>query len=206
MIRAPRHSLGADDGAEDVFERARERRALRQGFLRRAAEAVSLLGEELADEDARLEAEGLRLVAERRELEAAVALARYQCDLDDEEAKASLAASREVRSRAVEEAREADRRREATEERARELLARCRSLEEQVELHEAALASMKVASGDPAELQKREEALTLEASERAREYERLETRERLVTREEGDAAAREPVSRRRSDIGWRRRA
>ena len=49
-----------------------------------------------------------------------------------------------------------------------------------MELHEAALASMKVASGDLAELQKREEALTLEAAERTREYERLETRERLV--------------------------
>ena len=132
---------------------------------------MSLLGEELADEDARLEAEGLRLVAERRKLEAAAALAHRRRDLDDEEAKASLAASREARSQAVEEAREADRRREATEERARELLARCRSLEEQVELREAALASMKVASGDPAELQKREEALTLEAAERAGEHE-----------------------------------
>ena len=46
--------------------------------------------------------------------------------------------------------------------------------EVQVELREAALASMKVASGDPAELHKREEALTLEAAERTREYERLE--------------------------------
>ena len=59
-----------------LLERARERQALRQGFLRRAADTVSLLGEELADEDARLEAEGLRLAAERRELEGAIALAR----------------------------------------------------------------------------------------------------------------------------------
>ena len=79
---------------------------------------MSLLGEELTDEDARLEVEGLRLVAERRELETAAALVHRQRDLDDEEAKASLAASREARSQAVEEAREADRRREATEERA----------------------------------------------------------------------------------------
>ena len=63
----------------------------------------------------------------------------------------------------------------------RELLAWFHSLEEQVELREAALASMKVASGDLAELQKCEEALTLEAAERTREYERLETTERLVT-------------------------
>ena len=69
LARGPRRLLGADDGMEDVLERARERRALRQGFLRRAADAVSLLGEELADEDARLEAEGLFLAAERRELE-----------------------------------------------------------------------------------------------------------------------------------------
>ena len=68
---------------EDVVERARERRALRQGFLRRAADAVSLLGEELAYEDARLEAEGMRLAAERRELEGAIALARRQRGLDD---------------------------------------------------------------------------------------------------------------------------
>ena len=57
---------------------------------------MSLLGEELADEDARLEAEGLRLAAERRELEGAIALARRQRDLDDAEAKASLVASREA--------------------------------------------------------------------------------------------------------------
>ena len=38
------------------------------------------------------------------------------------------------------------------EERAQELLAWCRSPEEQAKLREAALASMKVASGDPAEL------------------------------------------------------
>ena len=129
LIHGPRRLLGADDGVEDVLEHARERRSLRQGFLRRAADAVSLLGEELADEDVRLEAEGLRLATERRELEVAVALARRQRDLDDEEAKASLAASRVVRSRAVEEAGEAYPRREETEERARELLARCRSLE-----------------------------------------------------------------------------
>src|SRR3954468_1226825 len=101
-----------------------------------------------------MEAEGLRLAAGRREMEAAIALARHQRDLDDEEAKASLEASRVARSQAAEEAREADRRREVVEERAWELLARCHLLEEQVDLREAALASMKVASGDPAELQK----------------------------------------------------
>ena len=54
--------------------------------------------------------------------------------LDDEEAKASLEASRVACSQAAEEARRADGWREAAEERARELLARCHSLEEQAEL------------------------------------------------------------------------
>lgn len=191
LIRGPRRLLGADDDAEDMLERAQRRRVLRQGFLRRAADEVSRLGEELADEDARLEAEGLRLAEERRKLEAAAALARHQRDLDNEEAEALLAASREARSRAVEESREADRRREASEERARELLARCHSLEQQAELRETTLASMKVASVDQVELLRREEALTLEAAERARDLERLETRERLVTRAEDDVVARE---------------
>src|SRR4051812_11696566 len=166
MARGPRRLLGADDGVADVLERARGRRARRHEFLRRASGAVDLLGQELAEEDARLEAEGLRLAAERRELEAAAALAHRRRDLDDEGAKASLEASLAARSQAAEEARGADRRREAAEERARELSARCRSLEEQAELREAALTSMEVASGDPVELRKREEALVLEAAER----------------------------------------
>ena len=139
----------------------------------------------------RLEAEGLRLAEERRKLEAAVALARHQRDLDNKEAEALLAASREAHSRAIEEAREADRRHEASEEWAQELLALCHSLEQQVELRETALASMKVASVDQAELLRREEALTLEAAERARDLERLETREHLAMQAEDDVAARE---------------
>ena len=50
-----------------------------------------------------------------------------------------------------------------------------------MELRRAALASQKGAPAEEEELRRREEALTLEAAERAREYERLETRERLVT-------------------------
>ena len=114
-------------------------------------------------------------------------------------------ASREAQPWAAEKAREADRRRKAAEERARELLAWCHSLEEQVELRGAALMSMKVASGDSAELQKREEALTLEAAERTHEYERLETRERLVTQAEDDVAAREACVLEEA-VGWRWRA
>ena len=151
-VRGPPRKPGAEDDVEDVLERARERRALRQGFLQRAADAVSQLGVELADEDARLEAEGLRLAEERRKLKVAVALARHQRDLDNEKAEASLAASREACSRAVLEAQEADQRRRAAEERAWELRAWSSSLEQQVELREAALASMKGASVDQAEL------------------------------------------------------
>ena len=99
LIRGPRRLLGADDDVEDVLERAREHRALRQGFLRRAADAVSQLGAELADEDARLEAEGLRLAEERRKLKVAISLARHQHDLEDAKAEASRVASREACSR-----------------------------------------------------------------------------------------------------------
>ena len=65
---------------------------------------MSQLGVELADEDACLEAEGLRLAEERRKLKVADALARHQRDLDNEKAEVSLAASREACSWAVEEA------------------------------------------------------------------------------------------------------
>ena len=60
-----------------------------------------------------------------------------------------------------------------------------------MELCQAALVSLKEASIDQAELQKHEEALTLEAAERNLDLERLETRERLVTQAEDDVAARE---------------
>ena len=95
---------------------------------------MSQLGVELAGEDARLEAEGLRLIEERRKLKAAVGLARHQRDLENAKAEASLVASREACSRAIEEAQEADRRCEAAEERAWELQDWCNSLEQQVEL------------------------------------------------------------------------
>ena len=97
-------------------------------------------------------AEGLRLAEERRKLKVAVALARHQRDLDNEKAEASLAASREACSRAVEEAQEANQRRRVTEERAWELRAQSSSLEQQVEMHEGTLASMEGGSVDRAEL------------------------------------------------------
>ena len=60
-------------------------------------------------------------------------------DVDNAKAEASLKVSREACSRALEEAREADRRREAAEKRAWELQAWSASLEQQVEACKAAL-------------------------------------------------------------------
>ena len=79
---------------------------------------MSRLGEELASVDSRLEAEGLWLVEERCKLRVAINLGHYHCDLEKAEAEASLKIANEARSRALEEAREADHRREAAEERA----------------------------------------------------------------------------------------
>ena len=95
------------------------------------------LGGELADVDACLEAEGMRLIDERCKLKVAINLARQQRELDNAKAGASLAASREACNRALEEAREADRLREVTEKRAWELQAWSASLEQQVEVRRA---------------------------------------------------------------------
>ena len=78
----------------------------------------------------------------------------------------------------MEEAREADRRREIAEKRAWELQAWSASLEQQVEARQAALASMRGTPAEEEEILKREEALALEATERSLELERLEMRER----------------------------
>ena len=104
LVRGPPCAPEAEGDAEDLLERARECHALRQGFLQRAADAVSQLGVELADKDTRLEAEGLCLAEERRKLKVAVALARHQCDLNNEKAEVSLEASREAFSRDILEA------------------------------------------------------------------------------------------------------
>ena len=109
---------------------------------------MSRIGAELAGEDARLEADGLRLAEERRKLKVAVALARHQRDLDNAKAEASLAASREACAQAIEEAWEADWRRKDAEDRTWELQAWSNSLKQQVELRQAALVSLKGASVD----------------------------------------------------------
>ena len=91
----------------------------------------------------------------------------------------------------MEEAREADRRCEAAEERAWELQAWSASLEQQVEARRAALASLRGAPAKDEEVRKRGEALALEAVERNLELERLETRERQVAQVEDAVGARE---------------
>ena len=88
--RGPPHAPVEESDAEDMLRRARERRALHEEFLQRAVDAMSRIGAELADEDARLEAEGLRLAEERRKLKVAVAIARHQRDLDNAKAEASV--------------------------------------------------------------------------------------------------------------------
>ena len=114
-LQGPPPTPVAEDDIDDVLNRARERIVIRQEFLRKAMDAMGQLGGELADVDACLEAEGLRLVEERRKLKVAVSLARHQRDLDNAKVEASLVASRKACSRAIEEAREVDQRREITE-------------------------------------------------------------------------------------------
>ena len=124
-----------------AFEFEHERSFVRHELFQEAMGAMNRLGGELADVDARLKDEGLRLEEERRKLKVAINLGRYQRDLDNAKAEASLKVSREARSQALEEAREADRHREAAEKRAWELQAWSASLEQQVEACRAALAS-----------------------------------------------------------------
>ena len=91
----------------------------------------------------------------------------------------------------MEEAREADHRREVAKERRQELQALNASLEHQVEARRAALASMKGAPSNKGEILRCEEALMLEATERGFELEQLETRECQVAQAEDAASARE---------------
>ena len=84
---------------------------------------MSRLGGELVDVDARLEADGLRLVEVRHQLKVAINFGRLQREHANAKAEASLATSREASARALEEAREADGRHAVAKERKRELQA-----------------------------------------------------------------------------------
>ena len=82
------------------------------------------------------------------QLKVAINLGRLQREHANAKAEASLATSREASARALEEAREADHRREVAEKHRQELLALNASLEQQVEARRAALALMKGAPSD----------------------------------------------------------
>nr|XP_045086361.1 caldesmon-like [Aegilops tauschii subsp. strangulata] len=99
------------------FEHGRS--VVRHELFQEAMGVMNRLGEELVGVDARLMAESLRLAEERHKLKVAINLGRHQRELDNAKAEASLATSREACSRALEEAREADRRRKAAEKRAK---------------------------------------------------------------------------------------
>src|SRR3954463_16510289 len=116
---------------------------VRRELFQEVMNAMSRLGEELASVDSCLEAKGLRLVEERHKLKVAINLGRYQRDLENTKAETSLKVSREACSRALEEARKADRHCEAAEKRAWELQAWSASLEQQVEARKAALVSLR---------------------------------------------------------------
>ena len=96
-----------------MLKSAQEKSVVRHELFQEAMGAMNRLGEELMDVDARLVAEGLHLAEERHKLKVAINLGRHQRELDNAKAEAFLVASREACSRAQEEARESDRRREA---------------------------------------------------------------------------------------------
>ena len=161
-----------------------------QGLLREASDVLRRLGDEVAEVDKRVGAEDLRLSEGWRKLETAVNLSWRQHEAVLKEAEASLAIAHKARDRAVEEARDADRRRVAAEDRERKLEASNAALERQLRARMAALA-MTMAGDGPAGLLAREEALTLEAMERCMERERLETMERQVAEAEAKLDDRE---------------
>ena len=128
-LDAPPAAPEVEDEAGRAFELERGRSVVCHELFQEAMGAMRRLYEELAGVESRLEAEGFRLVEERRKLKVAINFGRYQRDLEKAKAEASLKMSHEARSRALEEAREADRRREAAEKRAWEIQAWSASLE-----------------------------------------------------------------------------
>ena len=97
---------GVEDGPNHAFELARERGVVRHELFREARGALSRLGEDLVDVDARLEAEDLRLADEWHRLKVAVNLGRLQDERANAKAEVSLATSREASARALVEPRE----------------------------------------------------------------------------------------------------
>ena len=112
----------ADDGPGDVPALARGYSAMRVELFGEAIHAMIHIGGELANVDTRLEVENRHLEQEWQRLKVAINLGKLQRDKADARAEASLATSRKDCVCAMEEAESANRRREAAEERERELL------------------------------------------------------------------------------------
>ena len=186
------------------MELERGRSVVRHELFQEAMGAMCRLGEELASVDSRLEAEGLRLAEERCKLKVAINLGRHLRDLENAKAEASLKVSHEACSRALDEAREADRRCEAAVKRAWELQAWSASLEQQVEARRAAPASLRGTPAEEEEVRKREEALALEAVERRLELERLRRGSVKLPMQKMSSGLTRPESRRRLIAGWPR--
>ena len=178
------------DGPSRFLGPAQRWSVVHQGLLREASDVLRRLGDEVAEVDKRVGAEDLRLSEEWRKLKTIVNLSRRQHEAVLEKAEASLAAAYEARDRALEEARDADRRRVAAEDRERKLEALNAALERQVRARMAALATSTAGDG-PAGIFAQEEALALEAMELGMERERLETMERQVAEAEVELDGRE---------------
>ena len=92
-LRGPPTTLAMEDDISSVLKLALEQSVIRHDLFQEAMAAISRLVGELANVDARLEAEGLRLMEEWHKLKVAINLGRHQCELDNAKAEASLAAS-----------------------------------------------------------------------------------------------------------------
>ena len=130
-LRIPSATPAVEDGPNHALKFAHEQSVIHHELFQEAMGVMSRLGRELLDVDARLETEGLGLVEEWHQLKVAINLGHLQREHANAKAEASLATSWEASARALEEAREADNRHAAAEERRRELQALNASLEQQ---------------------------------------------------------------------------
>ena len=95
-LAAPPAAPEVEDEEGRAFELERGRSVVCHELFQEAMGTMSRLGEELAGVDSRLEAEGLRLVEERRKLKVAINFERLQREHANAKAEASLATSREA--------------------------------------------------------------------------------------------------------------
>ena len=95
-LRAPSASPVVEYRVGSVLRSAHERSVVLHELFRDAMGAMNRLGEELADVDTCLVAEGLRLMVEQHKLKVAINLGRHQRELDNAIADASLATTREA--------------------------------------------------------------------------------------------------------------